>query len=67
MVDPLDREAGMQGIPAGRFISVDGRAVGDAAGDDGTPSSSADHKRQRTALALAHHDHDPALAGLVLG
>ena len=68
VVDPLGGEAGMQGIPAGRLISVDGRAVGDAAGNHGHALIlGLDHERQRAALALAHDDHDAALAGLMLG
>src|SRR3954454_13626087 len=58
----------MQGVPASGLVGVDGRAVGDAAGDHRHALVlGPDHERQRAAQALAHHDPDPALAGLVLG
>ena len=68
MVDPLGGEAGVQGIPVARLIGIDRAAGLDAAGDDGNALVlCADHEGQRPALALAHDDHDAALAGLVLG
>jgi hypothetical protein len=58
----------VQGIPAGGLVGVDGRAVGNPAGDHRHALVlGPDHERQRAALALAHDHHDPALAGLVLG
>ena len=67
MIDPLRQEAVMQGIPAARFVGMDGGA-GRHAGADRLDALrlAFEHEGERDAVALAHDDHDLTLAGLVL-
>jgi hypothetical protein len=68
VIDAAHVVEGMQGIPAARFIRVHDGAERDAILDRGNRVALfAEHERQRAAVALAHHDHDLALAGLFLG
>ena len=65
---PLHLEARVQIVPGRRFVGVQHGALGDAVPDPGQRGAlGLEHARQRLAAALADHDDDLALAGLVLG
>jgi len=67
VVDPLYVEASMQRVPRAGFIGMDHAARFDAGGDSGNGLILyTGHEGKRAAVALAHDDHDPTLAGLML-
>ena len=67
VIDPLRQEAIMQRIPSAGFVGMDRRAGRDALADHGNGGAfRLEDEGQREAVALAHDDHDLALAGLVL-
>lgn len=68
MVDALREEAGVETIPARGLVSVNGGARGNAGHQNRERGIlGLRDGRDGTAAALAQHDDDTALAGLVLG
>ena len=67
MVDPVQFELGVQIIPCRRFVGIQRGFRRDVGADEVQGFRfAAEHAGQRLAAALADHDNDLALAGLVL-
>ena len=66
MVDPVHREAAVQSVPRAAFVGINLGATGDPGADEVQGSDfGGEYAGKRLAVALANHDHDLALAGLV--